>query len=221
MAAMDAAMPAGMPALSVRRLALVAAVAGLAAGMAFTVLQQVFLVPAILRAEVLEAGGRYLQQAGLSRLVLTFVFNCLAGFGYALLLLAGMALRGHSGWLHGLLWGASGWLCFAFAPAIGSPPELPGAVETALAGRQLWWVAAAAGAAVGLTLVAFGRNWRWRLVGVLLAALPHLADAPGPSWQGLPSAGLRFAVGALAAGGLFWLTLGAAAGIGLARSWGR
>jgi cobalt transporter subunit CbtA len=216
----DLAVPGVMPVPSLRRLALVAAAAGLAAGVAFTVPQQVVLVPAILGAEALEAGGHHLPQAVLSRLAFTFVFNWLAGFGYALLVVAGMALRGHLGWRRGLLWGAGGWLCFACAPAIGLPPELPGAIETALAGRQLWWVGAAAGAAVGLTLVAFGRGWGWRLAGVLLAAMPHLAGAPGPGWHGLPSAGLRYAIGALAIAGLFWLTLGAAAGIGLARSRG-
>jgi cobalt transporter subunit CbtA len=213
-------MSAGMPAPSLRRLALVAAAAGLAAGLVFSVLQQAFLVPAVLRAEALEAGAHQLQHAGLSRATLTFVFNCLAGFGYALLLAVGMALRGHHGWRRGLLWGAGGWLCFALAPAIALPPELPGAAETALAGRQLWWIGAAAGAAVGLTLVAFGRGWGWRLTGVLLGAMPHLAGAPGAGWQGLPPAGVRFAIGVLAVGGVFWLMLGLTAGFGLARTRG-
>jgi cobalt transporter subunit CbtA len=207
-----------MPVPSLRRLALVAAGAGLAAGVAFTALQQATLVPAILRAEVLEAGAHPVQPAGLSRLALTFVFNCLAGFGYALLLAAGMGLRGHHGWRRGLLWGAGGWLCFALAPAVGLPPALPGAVEAALAGRQLWWVGAAAGAAVGLTLIAFGPGWGWRAAGVVLALMPHLGGGAG--WAGLPPAERAFALGVLAVGGAFWLTLGLAAGVGLARTRG-
>jgi len=210
-------MPGLMQAPSLRRLALVAAAAGLAAGAAFTILQQVFLIPAILRAEALEASAHHLQHAGLSRPTFTFAFNCLTGFGYALLLAAGMILRTHHGWRRGLLWGVGGWLCFALAPAIGLPPELPGAVQTALEARRLWWIGATAGAAVGLALIVFGPGWGWRLAGVVLAAIPHVAGAPGAGWQGLPPEGLRFAVGALAAGAAFWLVLGAAAGIGLAR----
>jgi predicted cobalt transporter CbtA len=106
---------------------------------------------------------------------------------------------------------------FALAPALGLPPELPGGAEMALAGRQLWWVYAAAGAAVGLTLLVFGRGWGWRLAGTLLAMVPHLVGAPGPGWRSLPPDAHAFAIGALAAGAAFWLSLGAATGALLTR----
>jgi predicted cobalt transporter CbtA len=71
---------------------------------------------------------------------------------------------------------------------------------------------------VGLTLVAFGRDWRWRLAGAALAAIPQVAGAPGPGWEGLPPSGMHFAFGALAATLAFWLTLGAVTGSALDRA---
>lgn len=194
------------------RLLIVAAVAGLVAGLVFTVLQQLFLVPAILRAEALAPGAQAVPEGRMLRMLLTAVFNCLAAFGYGLLLAAGMLIRRHAGWLHGLAWGAAGWVSFALAPALGMPPELPGGTDLALGGRQLWWIWAAAGAAGGVTLLVFGRGWVSRLAGALLGTLPHLVSAPGAGWQGLPPDAHAFAIGVVGAAAAFWLTLGAATG---------
>jgi cobalt transporter subunit CbtA len=204
------------PVVPFQRLALAAAVSGVAAGLLFTLIQQWLLVPSILQAEVLELGHDS-HTVGTLRMVLTLVFNCLAGFGYGLLLAVGMSLRQHRGWLHGLAWGSAGWLCFSLAPALGLPPELPGGPAAPLGVRQLWWLYAAAGTAVGLTLAIFGRTRLWRLAGVLLAGLPHVAGAPGAGWLGLPPVARLFAVGALGAAAVFWLTLGAGLGLVFAR----
>jgi cobalt transporter subunit CbtA len=147
----------------------------------------------------------------------TALFNCLAAFGYGLLLAAAMLVRRDGGWLRGLGWGAAGWVSFALAPALGLPPELPGAAEGALAARQLWWVYAAAGAAVGLALLVFARGWAWRLAGCLSAIAPQLVGAPGPGWQGLPPDAQAFAIGAVAVAAAFWLSLGTATGALLTR----
>jgi cobalt transporter subunit CbtA len=199
-----------------QRLALAAAVSGVAAGLLFTLIQQWLLVPLILQAEALELGHDS-HTGGTLRMVLTLVFNCLTGFGYGLLLAVGMSLRRHRGWLHGLAWGSAGWLCFALAPALGLPPELPGAATALLGIRQVWWLYAVAGSALGLTLAIFARRRLWRLAGVLVAALPHVSGAPGAGWLGLPPEARLFAVGALGAAVVFWLTLGAGLGLVLAR----
>jgi cobalt transporter subunit CbtA len=185
--------------------------------LAFTLLQQVFLVPPILRAEALEPGGQAVHAGGMTRTLLTAVFNCLASFGYGSLLAAGMLIARHDGWRRGLGWGAAGWVAFALAPALGLPPELPGGAELALGGRQLWWTYAAAGAAVGVTLVVFGRSWTARIAGALLGIMPHLVGAPGPGWQSLPPDAQAFALGVVGVAAAFWLTLGAATGGLLAR----
>ena len=47
------------------------------------------------------------------------------GAGFALLVAAGMTLRGRvTDWRRGLIWGASGFLAFSFLPALGLPPPL-------------------------------------------------------------------------------------------------
>ena len=54
--------------------------------------------------------------------------------------------------------GAFVFAAFGLAPALGLPPELPGAFAASLRERQLWWLLAASGAAAGLLLLAFKRG---------------------------------------------------------------
>jgi cobalt transporter subunit CbtA len=160
---------------------------------------------------------------GFERTAYTALANVLTASGFALCLLAVMAglqlWRGSvpASATPGLLWGMAGYLSFYVAPALGLPPEIPGAQSAALEARQLWWLLAVAGTASGLVLLAFGRSpWRWG--GLLLLALPHLLGAPH---GGLPFAGhppaiaaqltdiaAQFFVAAAIANGLYWLVLG-------------
>ncbi len=115
----------------------------------------------------------------------------LTAIGLALVLLAAMvtALRSNSdtklGWHHGLLWGAAGYAVFFLAPAIGMPPEIPGAVAGPIQARQFWWLFAVVCTAGGLAGLAFGKSpWRW--AALVLIVLPHVVGAPQPPAEMFP-----------------------------------
>jgi len=203
---------------SLRGLLLPALAAGIAAGAVVTVLQQLLLVPLILQAEMLEAAGHaraataWEPQAGLERTLYSFLFNCLGAFGFALLLAGCYALRGGATWTLGLLWGLAGFVSFSAAPALGLPPELPGAAAADLAARQLWWVATALGTAAGLACLFLARPPAMRVLGLLLIAAPHLVGAPhSPEAESaIPKdLGRAFSIGSLAVSAVMWLILGA------------
>lgn len=204
---------------SLRGLLLPALAAGVAAGAVATVLQHLFVVPLILQAETLEAAGRvgaaatWEPQAGLERALYTLLFNSLGAFGFALLLAGCYALRGGVTWPLGLVWGLAGFLSFSAVPALGLPPELPGAAAADLAARQLWWVATALGTAAGLACLVLARPPGMRVLGLLLIGAPHLVGAPhSPAVQNaIPEdLGRAFAIGSLAVSAVMWLILGAA-----------
>lgn len=203
---------------SLRGLVLPALAAGIAAGAVATVLQQLFLVPLILQAETLEAAEHvraataWEPQAGLERALYTLLFNCLGAFGFALLLAGCYALRGGASWPLGLLWGLAGFASFSAAPALGLPPELPGAAAADLAARQLWWVATALGTATGLACIFLTRTPGMRVLGLLLIAAPHLVGAPHPPdvHSSIPEDLHRtFSIGSLVVSAVMWLILGA------------
>jgi cobalt transporter subunit CbtA len=192
--------------------------AGIAAGAVVTLLQQVFLTPLILQAEMLEAAGHagtataWEPQAGLERALYTLLFNCLGAFGFALLLSGCYALRGGATWPRGLLWGLAGFASFSAAPALGLPPELPGAAAADLTARQLWWVATALGTAAGLACLVLARPIGMRVLGLLVIGVPHLVGAPhSPEVQSAIPADLSrsFIIGSLAMSAVMWLMLGA------------
>ena len=217
-----------------RRLVLISALAGLCAGLAMSVVQAGRLWPLIAAAEMLESapGGHDHEHEwsphGALRMALTVLFNVAAGIGFALLLNAGVRLRGL--WHHevlsrqtGLLWGLAGFTAFALAPSLGLPPELPGMVSADLVSRQLWWVATAACTMGALALWAF-QGGTWILVAIVLAALPHLVGAPhghGQEHGAVPAElAAAFAAGSLAASAIFWAVLGVVSGVAAER-WDR
>lgn len=184
------------------------------AGLVAAALQQLFLVPLILRAELLEVAGHAqpMQAISIERTIYSVLFTCLGACGFALLLGACYTLRGDVSWRGGLLWGLAGFVSFALAPALGLPPELPGAHPGDLAMRQMWWITTAGATAVGLACIAFSRATALKLLGVALIALPHLFGAPQAT-QGdsdLPTdMAWTFALSSLAVSALMWLILGA------------
>ncbi len=152
--------------------------------------------------------------------------NVLTAIGLALVILVAMvtSLRTKSAtgldWRHGLLWGVAGYIVFFLAPAIGLPPEIPGAAAGPLEERQLWWLFVVVFTAAGFAIAAFGKSpWRWAALGLLV--VPHLIGAPHPStamFAGQPPAAAaelaelaRQFIGATAiANAALWLTLGLA-----------
>jgi cobalt transporter subunit CbtA len=234
-----------------RRILTAGLLAGLVAGLAFTVVQQLKVEPLILAAEVYEnaeaapahshdgavaehdhAAAAHAHDAeawspedGIERIAYTVAANILAGVGYGCILVAGMVFAGRQlDWRRGLLWGLAGFAAFAFAPALGLPPELPGMAAADLAGRQLWWIATALATLAGLGLLVFAPvKFRIAAVaaGVALILLPHLIGAPAhPAESGALPAELaaRFAVASLIAQAAFWAALSAVAGHLLGRT---
>lgn len=164
---------------------------------------------------------------GVKRIGLTVLSNVLTAIGFALVMLATMAavLKSNPAvrfdWRTGLLWGAAGYAIFFVAPAVGLPPEVPGAEAAPLEARQLWWLLAAGCTAAGLAIAAFGNSpWRWAALALLV--VPHLVGAPHPGARPFadypPEAAIalselarRFVWATAFANAVFWLALGSAA----------
>lgn len=130
--------------------------------------------------------GAWGPAEGAERTGYTVLSNMLTAVGFALVMLAAMvaSLRRNPAakidWRHGLLWGAAGYVVFFVAPALGLPPEIPGAAAAPLEARQLWWALTVACTAGGFAGAAFGKtSWRWAALGLL--AVPHLVGAPHPA----------------------------------------
>lgn len=200
--------------MSLRAILLPALIAGLVAGMVAAILQQLVLVPLILQAEALEAVGHAHPAAatGVERTLYSVLFTCLGACGFALGLAGCCALRRDVNWRRGLFWGLAGFASFSLAPALGLPPELPGAHAADLLARQVWWIATAAATAAGLACVVLPRSIPLKLLGVVLIALPHLIGAPQAvhADSDLPADLVRaFAIGSLSVSAVMWLILGA------------
>ena len=214
--------------------------AGLVAGLFGAALQLLLVVPLIHEAELYESGalthfagaeaGAHAHadgdahahaeaDGGLWRAVLTVLTMVLTFCGFGLLLVAAFALAERTGltrleFRRGVLWGLGGFAAFQLMPAMGLPPELPGAGAAALEARQLWWLLTVAATAAGLWLVAF-HGWGAGAAGIALILLPHLVGAPMPDGhEGVapPELAGLFAARALGVGAVTWLLLGGLAG---------
>jgi cobalt transporter subunit CbtA len=216
-----------------RRIFFAAALAGLVAGLFATSFQWLRVIPLILEAETYEnaagataghdhdatgadaAAEEWAPADGFQRTIYTLLTNVLTGIAFALLLGAAFALSGEVDWRRGVYWGMAGFATFMLAPAIGLPPEIPGASAAALQDRQLWWLATVVATGLGLALMLRTKGVEWIALGAVLIAAPHLIGAPQPAEHGglaPESLAREFAVAALVSGFLFWLVLGAMSG---------
>ena len=218
-----------------RRLVCAALCAGLLSGVVAAGAHQIGTVPLILEAEIYEQAAQHATadktgaaaphehkaaewepENGIERAGYTLVADLLAAIGFALLLAAGLALRGGSvTWREGLLWGLAGFATFTIAPGLGLPPEIPGTESGPLVARQLWWLATAVSTASGLALLAFSRRALYAAFAVILIVVPHLYGAPQPAdyAAAAPEAlAHRFTVAATLVSFLFWAALGASTG---------
>lgn len=181
-----------------RQLVFYALLIGAGGGLALTAVQSWQVIPLIHSAEHFEehlragtqahpghgaaqSSGDHAHAGAMQRTGLTLLANSLMGIGFALLLMVAMVLaRDHGGalsWRHALLWGGAGYAVFFLVPALGQPPDIPGAVSASLESRQLWWLLAAGCTAGALAVVTFVRSpWRW--AGLALVFLPYLVGAP-------------------------------------------
>lgn len=159
-----------------------------------------------------HAGEAWAPEDGLERTLYTALANLIVGVGFALLVVAGMALRGKPVTVGvGVLWGAAGFVVFTLAPALGLAPEVPGSITAGLEARQYWWVFAASGAALGLGLIVFCQARYWKAFGVIAAAVPHIVGAPHPDSIGgsvPPELAGQFAATSIVVGAIFWVLIG-------------
>ncbi len=200
-----------------RRIVWLALLAGIAAGVVVTAAQLFSTTPLILAAEVFEQAGNVADHPDVHlRTANTLLSNVLAGTGFGLILSALLSMQPAVSVRQGVTLGAFAFLAVSLAPALGLPPELPGGASGALMERQLWWIGTVTASAIGLALIALGRNPWLKLAGVGLLLLPHLIGAPQGALPATHSAPLelqrRFVVASLGTTALFWLVLGAALG---------
>ncbi len=220
-----------------RSIVLVAAVAGILAGLGMTVAQQLATVPLILNAEVYESApaardhgdaaaqpaaheheqGGWQPADGFERTAFTLLANIVTGVGFALLLIAASELAGGiKTWRQGVFWGLAGFATFTLAPGLGLPPELPAMPAAELGARQLWWLATVLSTAAGIALLVYGRSPFLIVAALALIAAPHLVGAPEPASYDSPvPEGLHhsFVVAVVLTALLFWVLLGVLAGL--------
>lgn len=218
-----------------QRIFFAAVLAGLAAGLAMSAVQQWRVIPLILEAETYEvaeveehshdAAGTeaaaahehdedaWAPQDGAERILYTWLANLLGAMGFALLLagvsvLVGLPITA----ANGVIWGIGGFIAFQLAPAFGLAPELPGMPAADLAARQLWWWGTALATGAGLLAIAKFRNWVAIVAAAILIAAPHVIGAPqlaGAHDSAVPAhLATEFAAATLFAGALFWLICG-------------
>jgi cobalt transporter subunit CbtA len=201
--------------------------AGLVAGLAIAALQHVTTTPLILAAEVYETAQHAHEQApaeqswkpaeGFERTAATSVATIATSAGYALILLALMLAAGEPiapG--RAVAWGACAFAATGLATALGLAPQLPGAAETDLMQRQLWWFGAAASTGVGLYALLRLEQPVAKILGVAFLAAPHLIGAPQPATpeSAVPAEiAARFAAASLSVQALAWILAGAMAGL--------
>lgn len=221
-----------------RNAVLLAAVAGLLAGIVMTGLQFAFTVPLILEAETFEnampaeepaatdeaAAAEHQHDVeawapadGMERTFYTTAANLVTGIGFALVLVCVSGFAGGiSGWRAGLLWGFAGFAVFTLAPGLGLPPELPGMPAGDIVARQAWWIGTVIATGAGLALIVFRRNLWLALLGIALIVAPHAIGAPqAPSHETPVPDDLHhnFVVAVTITSLVFWLALGIAVGM--------
>jgi cobalt transporter subunit CbtA len=208
----------------IQRVLTVGLVAGLAAGLAIAALQHMTTTPLILAAEVFEAaqqghGGAADAAApagDLARTATTGLAAVGVSIGYALILLAAMLVCGERiAPRRAALWGACAFAATGLATGLGLAPQLPGAAETDLAGRQIWWLATACLTAAGLFALLRVGGLAAKLAGALALAAPHLYGAPQPAApeSTVPAElAARFAASSISVQALSWILAGALVG---------
>lgn len=149
---------------------------------------------------------------GLERTVYSTLANIIAGIGFALILVACIALTGRPvDGRAGVLWGIAGFAAINLAPALGLPPEVPGAMAAELGARQGWWMLCVAATATGLWMLIFRHGAIWVIAGIVTMALPHLIGAPQPVRIGgpvPPELAGHFVAASLVTAAIFWCALG-------------
>jgi cobalt transporter subunit CbtA len=220
----------------IARILLVAIAAGVIAGTFVTAAQSFKVIPLIYQAETYEnaasekaaappVAADWAPQAGFERVAYTLATNVLNGVGFGFLLTAVIVFAGLGiSWSTGILWGVGGFLAFSFIPAIGLAPEMPGMVAADIVDRQIWWAGAVVSALIGMGLLAFGKGAAFKVLGLVILAIPQVVGAPHVNLAEVSSSvpaelAAQYVVATLLTTGLFWMVLGASVG-GLLQRYG-
>lgn len=198
-----------------RNVVFIAAIAGLLAGFAMTLMQAFTTDPLILQAEVFENAAPAEASAtaahdettaadhasvphehsedawapadGLERSAYSLLTNLVGAIGFALVLVAASELAGGIGnWRQGLFWGLAGFTVFTLAPGLGLRPELPAMPAADLFARQIWWIGTAFATAAGLALIFLRGSAPLAALGIVLLVIPHMIGAPQPQSHETP-----------------------------------
>ncbi|NKB21711.1 MAG: cobalt transporter [Alphaproteobacteria bacterium] len=149
---------------------------------------------------------------GWERTLFTTLANIITGVGFALILVACFSLSGGAiNGRTGVIWGMAGFGVMSLAPALGLPPEVPGAMTAELVPRQGWWFLCVAATAAGLWMLVFKKGVVWVVAGIALIAVPHIVGAPQPARIGgavPPELAGHFAAASLVTAAIFWSLLG-------------
>lgn len=191
-----------------RNVVFVAAIAGLIAGVAMTLMQAFTTDLLILQAETFEnaapaedhnhaataaEGGEAATAAhdhgeeawgpadGAERMSYNFLVNLVGAIGFGLVLVVASEFAGGiANWRQGMFWGLAGFTVFTLAPSLGLNPELPAMPAADLLARQVWWIGTAAATAVALYLIFLRKTPALAVLGVVILVLPHIIGAPQP-----------------------------------------
>jgi len=218
-----------------RRIVLSALFVGVLAGLWLSLLQTWQVVPIILEAEKYEVvTGSHVHEGdsteswapsdGVERTLYTVFSNVLAACGFAMVMIALMAIQRRAmSILKGVLWGVAGFCVFFMVPSLGLEPEIPGMEAAALLDRQLWWVATVICTATGLAVMVFA-PFAYKIIGAAVIALPFLMSAPlpetvsfaerdGVTQQTLMALAEQFVHATTLTNGLYWIALGVLSGL--------
>ena len=122
----------------------------------------------------------------------------------------------------GTVVGLGGYLSFYLATAVGLPPEVPGTLAADLTERQTWWVLTVIAMIIGLSVL-YLASIPFKIVGLVLVALPHIIGAPHPEISGflsqdaaavtaLSNLAHQFFVSTAWVNLVYWLVLGTVSG---------
>ena len=210
----------------IQRVLAIGLIAGLAAGLAIAALQHVTTTPLIVAAEIYEtaqhghdepASGDWKPPVDGERTAATSIATIATASGYALILLAMMLMAGDAiEPRRAVAWAACGFAATGLATGLGLAPQLPGAAESDLALRQIWWAATAAATGAGLFALLRRDETIAKVFGALLIAAPHLVGAPqaaAPQSTVPAELAAHFAASSLAVQGATWILSGALVGV--------
>lgn len=200
-------------------------VGGIVTGLVVSTLQHVTTTPMIITAEVYEAAQHVKQHVAetagpatdvMRRTLSTSMSTIALSVGYALILLATMLVTGdHITPRNAALWGACAFAATGLATSIGLAPQLPGAAETELSSRQLWWGATALATATGLYALLRSEDRLAQVFGLVLLVSPHIFTPTPASPESTAPAELaaRFVAASLVVQAVSWVLAGALAGM--------